>query len=63
MRWGVLMGIELVLNGANINISSPSVANTCAPIVLGIGLDGQLIALFVIVLAAAEAAGGAGPLP
>lgn len=52
---GVLMGIELVLNGANVNFvafgseylrGSPS----------GIGLDGQLIALFVIVLAAAEAA-------
>jgi len=50
---GVLMGIELVLNGANINF-----------IALGseylreenLGLDGQLMALFVIVLAAAEAA-------
>jgi len=50
---GVLMGVELVLNGANVNF-----------IALGskylrpetIGLDGQLIALFVIVLAAAEAA-------
>ena len=50
---GVLMGIELVLNGANINF-----------VALGsrylrqetLGLDGQLIALFVIVLAAAEAA-------
>lgn len=50
---GVLMGIELVLNGANVNF-----------IAFGskffreetLGLDGQLMALFVIVLAAAEAA-------
>ncbi len=52
---GVLMGIELVLNGANLNfiafgskfIGGPSAA---------LGLDGQSMALFVIVLAAAEAA-------
>ena len=52
---GVLMGIELVLNGANINfvaLSSPSLRGGSG----GLGLDGQLIALFVIVLAAAEAA-------
>lgn len=52
---GVLMGIELVLNGANLNFiafSSPYLARN--PSLLGI--DGQLIALFVIVLAAAEAA-------
>ena len=52
---GVLMGIELVLNGANLNFIAfgseylRSDANT-------LGLDGQLMALFVIVLAAAEAA-------
>jgi len=50
---GVLMGIELVLNGANINFvafgSKLLRENT-------LGLDGELIALFVIVLAAAEAA-------
>ncbi len=50
---GVLMGIELVLNGANINFvafgSSYFRQDT-------LGLDGQLMALFVIVLAAAEAA-------
>jgi NADH:ubiquinone oxidoreductase subunit K len=53
---GVLMGIELVLNGANLNfiafgsrVLRPDGAD-------GIGLDGQMIALFVIVLAAAEAA-------
>ena len=50
---GVLMGIELVLNGANINFiafGSPLLREH------HLGLDGQLIALFVIVLAAAEAA-------
>jgi NADH-quinone oxidoreductase subunit K len=50
---GVLMGIELVLNGANINFiafGSPLLGRG------GLGLDGQLLALFVIVLAAAEAA-------
>ena len=53
---GVLMGIELVLNGANLNFvafgSNLLRSNGQSPL----GLDGQLIALFVIVLAAAEAA-------
>jgi NADH-quinone oxidoreductase subunit K len=52
---GVLMGIELVLNGANLNFvafGSRYLLGEGA----GIGLDGPLIALFVIVLAAAEAA-------
>jgi NADH-quinone oxidoreductase subunit K len=50
---GVLMGIELVLNGANINFVAfgSSFLRTSS-----LGLDGQFIALFVIVLAAAEAA-------
>ncbi len=50
---GVLMGIELVLNGANINLvafGSPYLRQD------SLGLDGQLMALFVILLAAAEAA-------
>src|SRR6186713_1847484 len=50
---GILMGIELVLNGANINFvafGSKFLREHT------IGLDGELIALFVIVLAAAEAA-------
>jgi NADH-quinone oxidoreductase subunit K len=50
---GVLMGIELILNGANLNFvafGSPYLQTK------GLGMDGQLIALFVIVLAAAEAA-------
>ncbi|MFA4924220.1 MAG: NADH-quinone oxidoreductase subunit NuoK [Ignavibacteriaceae bacterium] len=45
----VLMGIELILNSANINfIAFARFGN--------FGFDGQLIALFVIILAAAEAA-------
>src|ERR1700755_2593823 len=52
---GVLMGSELVLTGANLN----SVAFGSRSLGHGgetLGLDGPLIALFVIVLAAAEAA-------
>lgn len=45
----VLMGIELILNAANINFIAFSRFGN-------FGYDGQLIALFVIVLAAAEAA-------
>ena len=50
---GILMGVELVLNGANINFIAMG-----SPLLRAqnLGLDGQLIALFVIVLAAAEAA-------
>ena len=50
---GVLMGIELVLNGANLNFvafGSKFLRQET------LGIDGELIALFVIVLAAAEAA-------
>lgn len=52
---GILMGIELVLNGANLNFiafGSRYLRNDASTL----GLDGQLISLFVIVLAAAEAA-------
>lgn len=45
----VLMGIELILNAANINFVAFSRYGN-------FGLSGQIIALFVIVLAAAEAA-------
>jgi NADH-quinone oxidoreductase subunit K len=45
----VLMGVELVLNSANINFVAFSRYGDY-------GLHGQIIALFVIVLAAAEAA-------
>ena len=44
---GVLMGVELVLNGSNVVAFSRYTP---------LGLDGQATALFVIVLAAAEAA-------
>ncbi len=46
---GVLMGVELVLNGANVNFVAFSRFGH-------LGLDGQVAALFVIVMAAAEAA-------
>ena len=52
---GVLMGVELVLNGASINFiafGSPYLRNDANTL----GMDGQLMTLFVIVLAAAEAA-------
>ena len=45
----VLMGLELILNAANINFVAFSKFGNA-------GVHGQLIALFVIVLAAAEAA-------
>ena len=53
---GVLMGIELVLIGANVNFiafASPYLRGQGA---VSLGIDGQVIALFVILLAAAEAA-------
>lgn len=50
---GVLMGVELVLNGANINFVAFG-SKVLRPETLG--LDGQMLALFVIVLAAGEAA-------
>jgi NADH-quinone oxidoreductase subunit K len=53
---GVLMGIELVLNGANVNFIAFGSPYLRGDSDLSLGLDGQLIALFVIVLAAAEAA-------
>lgn len=52
---GVLMGIELVLNGANVNFVALG-SRQLNPGGSALGLDGPLIALFVIVLAAAEAA-------
>ena len=45
---GVLMGVELVLNGANVNFVAFSRYTD-------LGLDGQIFSLFVIVLAAAVA--------
>ena len=47
----ILMGVELMLNGANVNLVAFN------KFVVG-GLTGQTFALFVVVLAAAEAAVG-----
>jgi NADH-quinone oxidoreductase subunit K len=48
---GVLMGVELILNGANVNFVA------FERYVVG-GIDGHVFALFTMVLAAAEAAVG-----
>jgi len=45
----VLMGLELVLNAANLNLIAFARYG-------GLNLDGQVAAIFVIILAAAEAA-------
>jgi len=45
----VLMGIEMILNAANINFVAFNRFN-------GDGLEGRMFAIFVIILAAAEAA-------
>jgi NADH:ubiquinone oxidoreductase subunit K len=47
---GILMGVELVLNGANVNFVAFAAYNP------NFQLEGMIFALFVIVLAAAEAA-------
>jgi NADH:ubiquinone oxidoreductase subunit K len=47
---GILMGVELVLNGATINFVAFAHFNPVLEI------EGQVFALFVIVMAAAEAA-------
>ena len=47
---GVLIGVELVLNGANVNFVAFSKYNSAFQ------LEGMIFALFVIVMAAAEAA-------
>src|SRR5437773_5543167 len=47
---GVLMGVELVLNGANVNFVAFARYNPA------LRVEGQIFALFTIVLAAAEAA-------
>jgi NADH-quinone oxidoreductase subunit K len=52
---GILMGVELVLNAANVNLVAFNrfswAGTSSAPL-----LSGQIFAIFVIVLAAAEAA-------
>jgi NADH:ubiquinone oxidoreductase subunit K len=50
---GILMGIELVLNGANVNFIAFGSKYLRSDTM---GIDGQQFALFVIILAAAEAA-------
>ncbi len=47
---GILMGVELVLNGANVNFVAFAHYNS------DFAVEGKIFALFVIVLAAAEAA-------
>jgi NADH-quinone oxidoreductase subunit K len=55
---GVLMGVELILNGANVNfVAFNRYVATAGPHPLD-AVSGQVFSLFVIVLAAAEAAVG-----
>ncbi len=51
---GILMGVELLLNAANINLVAFNYYSHGA--LSHLRLDGQIFAVFVIVLAAAEAA-------
>src|SRR4051794_15540315 len=53
---GILMGVELVLNAANINLVAFNRYSHGAGLGGHAALDGQIFAVFVIVLAAAEAA-------
>jgi NADH:ubiquinone oxidoreductase subunit K len=53
---GILMGVELILNAANINLVAFNRYSHEADPAGRVMLDGQVFALFVIVLAAAEAA-------
>src|SRR5581483_10931160 len=52
---GILMGVELILNAANINLVAFN-RYSHGTVGGGISLSGQIFAIFVIVLAAAEAA-------
>jgi NADH-quinone oxidoreductase subunit K len=52
---GILMGVELILNAANVNLVAFN-AFAHGGGSGGLKLDGQVFAIFVIVLAAAEAA-------
>jgi len=54
---GILIGVELVLNAANINLVALNrYAHGAGATPGSIALDGQVFAVFVIVLSAAEAA-------
>src|SRR3954464_6568294 len=52
---GILMGVELILNAANVNLVAFNRFSHGGG-TTGLKLDGQVFAIFVIVLAAAEAA-------
>jgi NADH-quinone oxidoreductase subunit K len=52
---GILMGVELILNAANVNLVAFN-RFSWGGAVGKVSLDGQVFAIFVIVLAAAEAA-------
>ena len=52
---GILMGVELILNAANVNLVAFN-AFSHGGAGASLKLDGQVFAIFVIVLAAAEAA-------
>ena len=51
---GILMGVELILNAANVNLVAFNRFSHGGGAV--VKLDGQIFAIFIIVLAAAEAA-------
>ena len=53
---GILMGIELILNAANVNLVAFNHFSHGSGADGMLRLDGQVFAIFVIVLAAAEAA-------
>jgi len=53
---GILIGVELVLNAANLNVAAFNRYRVGSDLTGRMLLDGQVFALFVIVLAAAEAA-------
>ena len=55
---GILMGVELILNAANVNLVAFNrfAHGVGMGATSGVRLDGQVFAIFVIVLAAAEAA-------
>src|SRR3954453_16375281 len=53
---GILMGVELILNAANVNLVAFNRFSHGGGPGAALRLDGQVFAIFVIVLAAAEAA-------
>ena len=53
---GILMGVELILNAANVNLVALNRYSHGVAPGGGPALDGQIFAVFVIVLAAADAA-------